>query len=167
MAQIEQEIIPSLHVADEDLEAVREELQGLLRKDHHSLEAESHIMTTKLAHLKDRSQALLDMRLDKEITKDEFSEKRATFDIEQAKVTKKLEQSDALLRQGEDDLGRALALANQLPKLWAQADEDGRRKVLEAVFEAFVVEGKRVVDVEVRAPYGWLVDHVAVASTAI
>ena len=108
MAQIEREIIPSMHVADEDLEAVREELQGLLRQDHHSLEAESHIMTTKLAHLKDRSQALLDMRLDGELTKDEFQEKRAALEVEQAKVTKKLEQSQALLRQGEDDLGRAL-----------------------------------------------------------
>ena len=118
-------------------------------------------MTTKLAHLKDRSQALLDMRLDGEITKDEFQEKRSAFDVEQAKVTKKLEQSEALLRQGEDDLGRALALANQLPSLWEQADEESRRDVLETVFERFVVEGKRVVDVEVRVPYSWLAGYSA------
>ena len=47
-------------------------------------------------------------------------------------------------------------VVNQLPALWAQADQEGKREVLEAVFERFVVGGKRVVDTEVRAPYSWL-----------
>jgi len=66
------------------------------------------------------------------------------------------EQLSAITSQREDDLGQALALANQIPTLWAEADEGGKREVLEAVFTGFVVENKRIVDVEVRAPYNWL-----------
>ena len=35
-------------------------------------------------------------------------------------------------------------------------DEEGKREVLEAVFMGFVVENKRIIDVDVRAPYNWL-----------
>ena len=156
IAQIEEGIIPTLHVNDVDLEVVREELRGLLGKEHHALEAEIHVLKTRLAHVKDRAERLLELRLDGEITKEEFQEKRAALELEQAKATRKLEQSQVLIAQGEDDLECALSLANQLPTLWARADEQGRREVLEAVFVRFVVGQKRVVDTEVRPPYSWL-----------
>lgn len=115
LGQIEHEILPELWVSDEDLETVKDELRALLQKDHHALEAESHILRTKLARLKDRSQALLDLRLDGEIIKVEFQEKRASLELEEAQAIERLVQVEALVGQGEDDLEQALRLANRLP----------------------------------------------------
>ena len=68
----------------------------------------------------------------------------------------KLLQTESLITQGEDDLGRALELVNKLPSLWATADEQARRELLETVFVRFVVDGREVVNVELRAPVSWL-----------
>ncbi len=156
IAEIENDILPALWVRDEDLETIRDEVRGLLQKDHHALEAEALILRTRLQQMKVRSEALLDVRLDGEITKDEFQEKRAALELDQAKVAKRLDQVNGVITRGEEDLDEALGVANQLPALWAQADEDGRRGILEAVFVKFVVGDKRIVDVEVRAPFSWL-----------
>jgi hypothetical protein len=40
--------------------------------------------------------------------------------------------------------------------LWAQADEEGKREILDTVFARFVVDRQRVVGMEVRAPYSWV-----------
>lgn len=156
IAQVEEEILPSLWVSDADLTLVRDELKGLLQNDRHALEAEVHILRTRLAHLKNRSKTLLDLRLDGEISKDEFQEKRAAIEVEQATVTRRLEQSTSVIAQGEEDLESALRVANQLPVLWFKADVEGRRGILEAVFVRFVVDQKRIVDMDLRPPYSWL-----------
>jgi len=96
------------------------------------------------------------MRLDGEVTKDQYQEKRADLELQQAEILKRLDQLNSIIEQGEDDLEEALTVANQLPKLWAKADAEERRGILEAVFVRFVVGGKKVVDVEVRPPYSWL-----------
>ena len=75
ISKIEGEILPSMVVKDEDLELIREELRGLLRQDHLSLEAETHIAKSRLTHVQSRSQALLDMRLDGGIGSQEYQEK--------------------------------------------------------------------------------------------
>ena len=157
IGQVEEEILPSLWVSDADLILVREELKGLLRKDHHALEAEVHILRTRSAHLKNRSRALLDMRLDGEITKEVFQEKKAELEVEEAKVIQRLDQVTSAIAQGEDDLERVLQVANELPVLWSKAGVEERRAILEAVFVRFVVDQKRIADFEVRPPYSWLV----------
>ena len=50
IAQIEQDILPSLVVKSEDLDAIRGELKGMLAKDHHTLEAEAHIAKTAIPY---------------------------------------------------------------------------------------------------------------------
>ena len=134
LAQIEEEILPSLVVGDEDLATVRDELSGLVKKGSHVLETESHIIRTRLAHVKDRSQALLDIRVDGEITMDEFEEKKAALALDQAKLTGQLEEVEAVINQGEDDLAPALALANQLPALWTRSDRRWHRDRAKATF---------------------------------
>ncbi len=153
--QITEEIIPSLWVSDEDLESVRDEFRALLATDHHALEAEVHILKTRLAHVKGRSERLLELRLDGEVTREEFQEKKTALDLDQARAMHKLLQTESLITQGEDDLGRALELANKLPGLWAAADEPARRELLETVFVRFVVCGRAVERVELRAPFSW------------
>ncbi len=157
IAEIEKEILPSMWVSDEDLTLVRDELRALLQKDRHVLVAEVHVLQTRIAHVKAKADALLDVRLDGEITKEEFLGKRASLDVELAKIVKRLEQVNTLVERGEDDLEEALQVANQLPELWAKAAEEDRRAILEAVFVRFVISKKKVVDVEVRPPYNWLV----------
>ena len=127
-----------------------------MQRDHHGLVAEAHILQTKIAHLKTRSKTLLDMRLDGEVTKDQYHEKRAELDLQQAEMLKRLDQLNSIIEQGEDDLEEALQVANQLPELWAKADAEERRGILEAVFVRFIVGDKKVADVEVRPPYSWL-----------
>ena len=135
---------------------MRDELRALLATDHHALEAEVHILKTRLAHMKGRSERLLELRLDGEVTREEFQEKKTALDLDQARATHKLLQTESLITQGEDDLGRALELANKLPGLWAAADESGRRELLETVFIRFVVDGHEVAKVELREPFSWL-----------
>ena len=106
------------------------------------------------------------MRLDGEVTKDQYQEKRADLELQQAEILKRLDQLNSIIEQGEDDLEEALTVANQLPKLWAKADAEERRGILEAVFVRFVVGGKKVVDVEVRPPYSWLMRWTSQASDA-
>ena len=71
-------------------------------------------------------------------------------------MLKGLDQLNSIIEQGEDDLEQALQVANQLPKIWAKADVEERRGILEAVFVRFVIGEKKVADVEVRLPYSWL-----------
>ena len=39
---------------------------------------------------------------------------------------------------------------------WAQGDEDVKRQVLKAVFVRLVVDQRKIVDMEVKNPYNWL-----------
>lgn len=40
--------------------------------------------------------------------------------------------------------------------MWTEADDEGKWGILETVFARFVVDRQRIVDVEVRLPYSWL-----------
>jgi len=154
--QLEDEILPSLAVSMDDVDIIREELKGLLRKDHHALEAEIQVLRAGIAQIASRLQALLDLRLDGEIDKDEYQNKRGELNMEKAKLTHKLEMDTAVVSRGAEDLEQALALASELLDVWAQADDEGKREILDTVFAKFVVDKQRVVDVEVKAPYNWL-----------
>lgn len=154
--QIEREILPTISVSDDDVDIIRKELREILRKDYHSIEAEIHILRSQLINVEKRLQILLDIRLDNEITKEEFHEKRAELNLERAKLIQRLEQNTVVVSRGEEELERALSLANNIDKLWAEADEESKREILEMVFVKFVVDDKRIVDIEVRSPYSWL-----------
>ena len=156
ISQIEGEILPAISISDDDVDIIREQLREILRKDYHTIEAEIHILRNKLTNIEKRLQALLNIRLDGEITKDEFHEKRSELNLEKAKLTQHLDQNVAVLSRGEEELERALSLANNLVTLWAAADEEGKREIIEAIFVRFTVDNKRIVDVEVRQPYSWL-----------
>ena len=96
------------------------------------------------------------MRLDGELDKETYQEKPVELDLDRAKASTRLDQLTATMSGSEQEVEQALALANQLPGLWASADEDGRREVLTTVFMGFVVGGKRVIRVDVKEPVGAL-----------
>ncbi len=60
------------------------------------------------------------------------------------------------MSKGEEDLEQALSLASNILVLWAQGDEEWKREILDTVFTRFVVDRQRIVDVEVIAPYRWV-----------
>ena len=148
--QIEKEILPSLAVSADDVDAIREELHGLLRQDYHTLEAEIEVLRARVTQIENRLQKLLDIRLDEEIGKDEYQRKRADLNIERAQLTHKLEMNVAVVSKGEEDLERALKLASELLDVWGKADTEGRHEILETLFARFVVDKRRIVDVEVK-----------------
>jgi len=154
--QIEKEVLPSLAVTTDDVDAIREELHGLLRKDYHTIQAEIEVLRARVAQIESRLQKLLDIRLDEEIGKDEYQHKRAALNIERAQLTHKLEMNVAVVSKGEEDLGRALKLASELLDVWVKADDEGKHEILEVLFAKFVVDKQNIVDVEVKAPYNWL-----------
>ena len=94
--------------------------------------------------------------MDGEIDKAEYQEKKKDLELGESKVVKRLEQLNSLIERGEDDLEEALNVANQLPELWETADFEERRGILQAVVVRFVIDQKRVADVELRPPYSWL-----------
>ena len=44
----------------------------------------------------------------------------------------------------------------RVSELWAQADEEGRREILQTVIVQLTIDEKRTLDVELRPPYNWL-----------
>ena len=47
-------------------------------------------------------------------------------------------------------------MANKPPHRWPRADEQARRELLETVFVRFLVDGREVAKVKLRAPVSWL-----------
>ena len=53
-----------------------------------------------LAHMKARWERLLELRLDAELTREEFQEKRSALDFDQARASHKLLQTESLIAGG-------------------------------------------------------------------
>ena len=68
---------------------MRDELRALLATDHHALEAEVHILKTRLAHMKGRSERLLELRLHGEVTREECPAKKTARDLDPARARAK------------------------------------------------------------------------------
>ena len=156
IGQLESEILPTIAIPDNQLDIIREDLRGLMHKDHHALEAEIHILREQEAKIDSRLKTLLDMRLDGEITKAEYQAKKAELDLDKAKLIQQLDRNAAVLSRGEKELNEALALANKLLGLWGEADDEERWKILKTIFVRFVVDDGSIVDVELHPLYNFL-----------
>ena len=115
------------------------------------------MVQSRIAQLKARSDTLLDLRLDGELTKEDYAAKKAEMDLDVAKLTHRLGLMQVMVGSREDDLEQALWLANELPVLWQCGDEEERRRLLEAVLVRVIVKDKRVAASELRSPYSWMV----------
>ena len=47
-------------------------------------------------------------------------------------------------------------MANTITRQWGSADEENRHKLLQSMFVKFVVDQQRIVDIELKPPYSWL-----------
>ena len=115
------------------------------------------MVQSRISQLKARAANLLDLRLDGELTKEDYATKKAEMDLDVAKPTHRLDQMHVVLDRREDDLEQAVWLANELPVLWQCGDEEERRKLLEAVLVRVTVKDKRIAASELRPPYSWVV----------
>ena len=96
---------------------------------------------------------LLDLRLDGEITKLEFEQKRSDLELDQAKLSKRVDDSQALMDQGEDG---GVEVKDEVPA-------SGARKVVEdVVLGVHLTPGSAEVDehdsAEARLPSGVAVE---------
>ena len=157
VSQIENEILPMLAISSEESASIREELKGLMQRDYHVLEAETQLLREQLVKIDTRAKGLLDIRLDGEITKDEYHAKKGELDINKAKLTHRLELNNTVLSKCDEDLDQALSIVSSVEDLWYKADDEEKHKLLETIFVKFVIDNKKITDTEFKMPYNWLV----------
>jgi len=154
--QIEEEILPSLHVAPDDVEAVREDLLALSLAAEGDAEEELKSTHLRLAHERARVEALLDMRLGGELDRDEYADKKSEIERSIGIMVARQTELEERRRQRVDSVEMVLRVANSLPVLWREGDEADRRELLELVFEKLVVGKGRIVRPVLREPFRML-----------
>ena len=157
IAQIETEILPMLAISASEIATIHEELKGLMNHDYHVLEAEAQLLREQLVKSDNRAKTLLNVRLDGEITKDEYRVKKGELDIDKAKLSHRLELNNIVLSKCDEDLDQALSIASSVEDLWYKADDEEKHKLLETIFVKFVIDNKKITDTEFKMPYNWLV----------
>ncbi len=151
--QLEEEILPSLYVDADDAAEVRGELLSLSRAENGNAEQELASLATRLARTRQRRDALLDIRLDKEIDHQEYARKRHALDREIGIMLARQAELECRRRERLANVEAVLQVANSLPRLWAMADEVERGDLLRCVFDRFVLGEGRIVNTVLREPF--------------
>jgi site-specific DNA recombinase len=151
--QMEQEVLPSLYVRAEDVAEVRDELLAISRAEDDGLEEELTSLARRLAHARQRRDALLDLRLDKELDQEEYKCKKQALDREMGIMLARQAELEARRRERFANVELVLKVANSLPQLWAEADEVERGELLRCVFDRLVIGGDRVIKAVLKEPF--------------
>jgi DNA invertase Pin-like site-specific DNA recombinase len=107
--------------------------------------------------------ALLDLRLDRELDRDEYERKRRSLDREIGIMSARQAELEARRRERAANVDTVLRVANSLPRLWAEADEVERGELLRCVFERLIVGEGRIVNAVLREPFRLLEGRWALA----
>ena len=153
LSQFEDEVLPSLYVAPDDVEAVREDLLALSLAGEEDAQEELDSLRLRLAHERKRAEALLNLRLDGELTQEEYRRKKAELERSLALMVARQTELEERRRQRTASVDMVVQMANSLPVLWAKGSEVDRRELLELVFEKLVIADGRIVRPVLREPF--------------
>jgi len=156
VAQLEMEILPSLHVRAEDVAEVRQELLAITQAEGGDMEEELSSLARRLGRARQRRESLLDLRVDKEIDGEEYAHKKRALDREIAIMAARQSELEQRRRQRVANVELVLKVANSLPGLWAVADEVERGELLRCVFDRLVIGEDRIITVVLKESFRML-----------
>jgi site-specific DNA recombinase len=113
--------------------------------------------------LRNRLDMLLDLRLDKSITQDEYDKKARELKERQAEITLRVEQH----QKGEGDfrttLESLISLASHAAELFERSKTEQKRQLLAFVFSNLKLRGKKL-EFSLRSPFDLMVDRASYPS---
>ena len=113
--------------------------------------------------LRDKLATLLDLRLDKSITQDEYDKKARELKERQAEITLRVEQH----QKGEGDfrttLESLISLASHAAELFERSKTEQKRQLLAFVFSNLKLRGKKL-EFSLRSPFDLMVDRASYSS---
>ena len=113
--------------------------------------------------LRDRLATLLDLRLDKSITQDEYDKKGREMKQRQTEIAVHIEQH----QKGEGDfrttLESLISLASRAAELFERSKTEQKRQLLAFVFSNLKLRGKKL-EFSLRSPFDLMVDRAGYSS---
>ena len=133
-----------------DKDAIKQEIvQDLSGMSWVEKELSVEVIEQKLNHLNKKSSRLLDLRLEEEISKDEFKEKKAIIDAEIAELTSSLnaiKDADKDMQMKVDKMAKMIEHVDELLAL----DSENVDSILGAVTETITVFENHTVEVKLK-----------------
>lgn len=133
-----------------DKDAIKQEIvQDLSGMSWVEKELSVEVIEQKLNHLNKKSSKLLDLRLEEEISKDEFKEKKAIIDAEIAELTSSLnaiKDADKDMQMKVDKMAKMIEHVDELLAL----DSENVDSILGAVTETITVFENHTVEVKLK-----------------
>jgi site-specific DNA recombinase len=140
-------------------------LDALLKHMRASHDAEKQFhrdAIVALRHDHDRAQdklgALLDMRLDKSITQDEYDKKARALKDHQTEVAARIEQHQQGDGEYRTTLESLISLASRAAELFERSKTEQKRQLLAFVFSNLRLRGKKL-EFSLRSPFDLMVDR--------
>lgn len=87
---------------------------------------------------------LLDMRLEGDLSKEEYEERRKSLGLEKERLTERLKQIEDSQMNWLDDITTIYDLAQQAPALYAQGNIEQKRTILRQLFTDIRIDGHHV-----------------------
>lgn len=161
----EAEVLDQVKVVFRSIQIPPKLLNALLAHIKASHEAENQFHRDAIAGLRheydqvrDRLAVLLDLRLDKSITPDEYDRKARELKERQAEITLRIEQH----QKGEGDfrttLETLISLASRAAELFERSKTEQKRELLAFVFSNLCLRGKKL-EFSLRSPFDLMVDR--------
>ena len=160
-AEIDQQLLPMFSTIKLDEEA-RQWFLEVIRTRAHSGQAENRQHRDELqrqhAQVEAKLSTLMDMRMEGEITPEEYTAKRAELHDRQSALRLQLERSDRDDRVIADLAIKAFELSQSLQERWLTADYNAKRTILSIVLETVRLNCENL-EFSLRKPFDLLRDE--------
>jgi len=145
-------------------------LDALLKHMRASHEAEKQFHSDAIVALRrdydrarDKLAALLDMRLDKSITQDEYDKKARALKESQAEIAARIEQHQRGDGEYRTTLESLISLASRAAELFERSKTEQKRQLIALVFSNLWLRGKKL-ELSLRSPFDLMVNRASYSS---
>jgi site-specific DNA recombinase len=161
----EDEVIKQVSAVFSSIKVPEKLLDALLKhmRTSHEAEKQFHIDATSALRrdydrVRDKLAALLDMRLDKSITQDDYDKKARELKGQQAEIAARIEQHQQGDGEYRTTLESLLSLASRAAELFERSKTDQKRQLIALVFSNLQLRGKKL-EFSLRSPFDLMVDR--------
>jgi site-specific DNA recombinase len=151
-------VFSSIKVPDKLLDALLKHM-----RTSHEVEKQFHIDATSALRrdydrVRDKLATLLDMRLDKSITQDDYDKKARELKEQQAETATRIEQHQQGNAEYRTTLESLISLASRAADLFERSKTEQKRQLIAFVFSNLQLRGKKL-EFSLRSPFDLMVDR--------
>jgi site-specific DNA recombinase len=150
-------VFSSIKVPDKLLDALLKHM-----RTSHEAEKQFHIDATSARRdydrVRDKLAVLLDMRLDKSITQDDYDKKARELKERQAEIATRIEQHQQGNAEYRTTLESLISLASRAAELFERSKTEQKRQLIAFVFSNLQLRGKKL-EFSLRSPFDLMVDR--------